>query len=77
MYQPFNPAENILIVHRIMVDAELQRRQPERRLRFREIDRPGPLAAVRRVAARGLIALGSRLDPGAGMPAPTAPGFRA
>jgi hypothetical protein len=77
VYQPFNPAENVLIVHNIMVDAELQRQQPERRLRFRDIDRPGPLAAVRRIAARGLIALGTRLDPNAGMPAPVASGFRA
>jgi hypothetical protein len=77
MYQPFNLAENLLLIHRITVDGELQRQQPERHLRFRDIDRSGPLAAARRGIARGFIALGTRLDPTVGAPAPTASGLRA
>lgn len=68
MSQPYIPAENILIIHRTMVDEELQRQHPERHHRLRDTDRPGPLAAARRFAARGLLALGTRLDPSVSMP---------
>lgn len=73
MYQPFDLTTNLLVVHRTMVEEELQRHHPERELRYREASRRDPLVAVRRVAARGLIALGMRLDPSAGEPSATTP----
>ncbi len=66
MYQPHAYTQSILIVHAAMVEAELQRHHPERELRYREPGRRGPLVAVRRAAGRGLIALGTRLNPAAG-----------
>jgi hypothetical protein len=77
VYQPYSPIESTLAVHRTLVEVELGRNHPEHRFRYREVGRPGPLAAVRRVAARALVALGTRLDPSAGLPAPAASGLRA
>lgn len=68
MNQPYTPAEHILLVHKTMVDEELQRHRPERHRGLRDIDRPGVVTTIRRVAARGLVAVGTRLDPTAGVP---------
>jgi hypothetical protein len=77
MYQPGDLTQSITIIHRMMVEQELRRNNPELHPPFRRADRSERLAAVRRVVARGLIALGTRLDPTAGSPAPVASGLRA
>ena len=75
MYQSSDLTGNLLLIHRAMVDGELRLSQPDQP-RFPRIELPRPLVTARRVAARGLIALGMRLDSTAGMPAPTAPSLR-
>lgn len=73
----FHSTVSLLLDHKIRTDEEIQRRCPEHNLRFRDIDRHGVVIRTRRGAGRGLIALGTWLNPAAGAPASSAPALQA
>ncbi len=66
----------IMILHRTMVQEELDRNRHPRRADL-PLWRRTPLMTIRTAIGRMLIATGNRLHPSAGMPAPAAPSPRA
>ena len=76
MNQFFHSTESIRIVHQVQVDAEIQRSHPAHNLRVRASGRHGLVTTVRRGVGRGLIALGTWLDPAAGRQAQGVPALQ-
>jgi hypothetical protein len=75
MGQPFFPGGHLLLVHEVMVKEEMQRNNPRHHRYLPDGPHPGFTGGLRRGIARGLIAIGTRLDPSAptvGRPAPVA-----
>jgi hypothetical protein len=63
MSEPIDLLKNSMILHKLMVEHELQRSHPERHRRSQERISVGFVARCRRIAGKGLIALGTRIDP--------------
>ena len=61
MLQPFNPAENILLVHKTMVQEEFQRNDPAGHRFYRDVPSSRNMLRVRQLFGGALIFIGERL----------------